>query len=148
MIRALKVQTGKPISIFVASEAMTRGCPVTVDFSDETVDKATATGGIYLVDVPNNYDGLNAVIPPNDTQFENIVEGQKVLVIPTKVGERYATTELTLGAIVAGDGLKASGGKFVEAAANDVVEWKYVGTYADPTGTMYAIERVAPYTVA
>lgn len=147
MLRFLKVQENKPIQQLEASENMTSGMAVTIDFANDEVDKATATTGIYLVDSAPNYNGINAVVGAADDAFEAITDGDKVNVIPTFIGERYATDQFTLASAVKGDYLKAASGLFVEAAGSDICEWIYGGTYSDPTGTMYIIERVAPATV-
>ena len=148
MIRFLQVDENKNIQILKAGEALTRGAAVTKNYATDAVGKATATGGIYLVDVAPNYDGINSVIAPTDGSFESIASGALVLFVPTYEGERYATTELTVGALVQGGYLKAASGKFVAGVTNDVCEWVYGGTYSDPTGkTMYIVERVAPKTV-
>lgn len=149
MLRYLQVQKDKPIQILEAGAALKRGGCVVKDYTDDTVDPATADSGFFLVDNAANYDGINAVIAPTDADFENIASGALCLVVPTYVGERYATTELTIGSLSKGDALIASGGKFVAGVQSDVCDWVYGGTYADPTGlTMYIVERVAPVTVA
>lgn len=149
MLRYLQVLKDKPIQILEAGSALTRGGCVAKDYATGKVGAATAAGGFFLVDNAPNYDGINAVIAPTDADFENIASGALCLFTPTFVGERYATTELTLGSLAVGDALKASGGKFVAGASGDSCEWVYGGPYADPTGlTMYIVERVAPVTVA
>jgi len=149
MLRFLQVNEKKPIPILVAGEALTRGMAVTQDYADNTIKKATATSGFFLVDNAPNYDGLNAVYSPTDGSFETITSGAKALLIPVYVGERYATTELTIGTLTKGASIKSSAGKFVAAVANDVCEWVYGGTYSDPTGlTMYVVECVPSHTVS
>ena len=143
MLRFLQVTEDKQISILDAGEAMVRGGTITKDYSDGTVDKATAATNFYLADVAPNSNGINAIITPTDAGFEAIAAGDKVLVVPTYVGERYATTELTIGALVKGNYLKSAGGKFVAAEASDNSTWVYGGLYSDPTGlTMYVVEKV------
>lgn len=149
MLRYLEVLKNKPIQILKAGAALTRGGCVVKDYTDGTVDPATADAGFCLIDNAPNYDGINAVIAPTDADFESIASGALCLLVPTFVGERYATTELTPTSLSVGDALIASAGKFVKGAQNDVCDWVYGGTYADPTGlTMYIVERVAPITVA
>ena len=149
MLRYLQVLKDKPIQILETSAALTRGACVAKDYATGKVAGATATGGFFLVDNAMNFDGINAVIAPSEGDFESIASGALCLMVPTFVGERYATSELTVGSLEVGDALKASAGKFVAGAQNDVCEWVYGGTYADPTGiTMYIVERVAPITVA
>lgn len=145
MIRFINVNEGKNLLLRKASETMTRGMAVTLNYANETVGKATATTDIYLVDVDANYNGINAVIAPTDGSFEDIAVDQMVILVPAYVGERYATTELTIGALTKGALLKAAAGEFVAAVSNDVCEWCYGGTYSDATGkTMYVVERIMP----
>ena len=150
MIRYLQVVQGKPIRHLKAAAALTRGAVVAQDVKAGTVSAATGTGD-YLLDVDPNYDGLNAVINPTDGEFENIDNGADVLVIPALFGERYATTEVTAAGLAVGDPLVAKAGKFekaVQGAADVTYHWVYGGTYDDPTGTMYIIERVHPTVIA
>ena len=143
MLRFLQVVENKPIKIVKASEDMTRGAVVADSFSG-TVSKASGVGS-YLVDVAKNYDGINSIIEPTDGAFETIASGATVLRVPTLLGERYATTELTIGTLVVGNPIVASSGKFVKAGVSTEYEWVYGGTYADPsvTAPMYIIEKVA-----
>ena len=129
MLSRLMEQENKPIKQVVAESALKRGAPL--------------EGGAYFVDVQKNYDGINAVIEPMEKDFEDIAEGQMFNRIPTVLGERYATTELTKGSLVVGKPLKVEGNKFVEATASDPYEWIYDGEYANPYGlTMYIVEKV------
>lgn len=150
MIRYLSVTEGKNLQIRKAAEAMTRGAAVTVDYTDGTLDLATAENGFFLVDVAPNYNGANAYITPTDGSFETIADDALVITVPTLVGERYAVSELTKGTLAVGDPIKAASGKFVAAEATDVVEWVYGGEYTEEPSdiTMYIVERVAQYTVA
>ena len=148
MLRFLQVNENKPLALMKAGEAMTKGAAVVKDYTDGTVDKATATGGIFLVDKANNYDGVNAAVPQNDGGFENIAQGEIVITIPTYVGERYATSEVTATSLTVGAYLKASAGKFVAGAKDDTCNFVYQGVYDDPCGkTLYIIEVVAPHTL-
>lgn len=149
MYRGIEVNTAKNIDIVKAgSAALTRGAPVVKDYTDDTLDAATTTGLVFLVDVSKNYDGMNAIVSPQDKDFETIAAGATCLAVPTYVGEKFATTELTIGSLTKGDYLKASSGKFVAAATNDVCNYVYGGTYSDPTGlTMYVVECVPAHTV-
>lgn len=144
MLRELQTFGQKPIkATYVASEDMTQGMAVSIDHANGEVDKATGIGE-FLVDVPKNYDGEYSYKNPTDDAFEAITDGDTVLVIPTLPGERYATDQLTVGnpAVAKGAYLKVASGLFVAAAQNDAVAWVYGGTYTDPTGTMYIVERV------
>lgn len=145
MLRYLQVNEKKPLALMKAGAAMKKGAAIVKDYTDGTVDNATATDGIFLVDKANNYDGINAIIPQNDGGYEDIKEGEIVITIPLYVGERYATSELTVGSLNVGDLLKASAGKFVAGTTNDVCNFVYQGEYDDPCGIkLYIVEVVAP----
>ena len=147
MLRFLQVTEGKELPIRTAAEAMTRGGLITVDYTDDTVDKATANTGFSFVDVAPNYDGINAMVSPTDSAFEDISDGALIITVPAYVGERYATSELTIGTLSKGDLIVASSGKFV-AASSGTAEWRYGGLHSDPSGiTMYIVEKVAPTSV-
>ena len=147
MLRFLQVNAAKNIQILDASVAMTRGACVVKNPATGKVSLATADSGFFLVDSPDNSDGANAS-GVNDKSFEAIAEGAKCLLVPVYVGERYATTELTVGSLKVGDYLAASAGKFVAASATKKSNFIYGGTYSDPTGlTMYIVECVPEATV-
>lgn len=146
MIRFLSVTEDKNLPIRKASAEMKRGAAIVVNHVDDTVAPASAETGIFLVDVAPNYDGINAVITPNDSAFEKIEAGQNVISIPVYVGERFATTECADG-LSMGAGLKAEAGEFV--AADGAYEFVFKGEYSDPTGLkMYIVEKVAPVAQA
>ena len=124
MLCRLVEQHDKPITQVVLEAAAKRGAPI--------------EDGAYFIDVPKNYDGVNAVIEPLDSAFEDIAAGARVNRIPTRVGERYATTELTVTGLSVGDTLVVSSGKFVKGSG----DWIYGGVYNNPYGlTMYIVEK-------
>ena len=134
MLCRLVEQHDKPITQVVLEAAAKRGAPI--------------EGGAYFIDVPKNYDGVNAVIEPLDSAFEDIAAGARVNRIPTRVGERYATTELTVTGLSAGNALAVSSGKFVKASSGSS-DWIYGGVYNNPYGlTMYIVEKVPTKTVS
>lgn len=140
MLRIVEANTNKALSVmYTASAAMKRGAFVTPDESNMTVGPATGATQ-YLVDVAPNYDGINAVIEPTDADFEDIKEGDRVILVPVLIGEKYATSEVDKGSLNAGDKISATSGK---AAANASGDWVYCGEYSDPTGIkMYTVKRV------
>lgn len=149
MLRELQTFGQKPIkATYVASEDMVQGMAISIDHANGEADKATGVGE-YLVDVPKNYDGEFSYKNPTDDAFENITDGDMVLIVPTVPGERYATDQLTVGtpAVAKGAHLKVASGLFVAAAQNDATCWIYGGTYSDPTGTMHIVERIAATTM-
>lgn len=146
MLRFLQVNEIKPIKLMKAGADLKRGAVVADDFATDVVTAATGAGD-YLVDVPKNYDGINALITPKEKDFEDIKTDALVQRIPTHLGERYATTEVTAAGLAVGDPLAATAGKFVKATSG-TYQWVYCGPYADPTGlAMYIVERVSPTTV-
>lgn len=140
MLRIIEGHTNKALSVmYTASAALKRGAFVTPDESDLTVGPATGATQ-YLVDVPKNYDGINSVIEPSDGDFEDIAVGDRVILVPVLIGEKYATSEVTKGSLTAGDKIAATAGK---AAASADGDWEYCGEYSDPTGiAMYVVKRV------
>lgn len=147
MLRILQTTQGKPIkATYKASEAMYQGMAVSLDHANGEVDKATGVGD-YIVDVPKEYTGLYAIVNPADDAFESIASGKLVNVIPTFIGDRYATDQITSSGLTKGDALKVASGLFVAATSGDGYQYVYGGTYADPTGTLHIVERVAKATV-
>lgn len=148
MLRTLQGHTGKPLPIYEAGEAMTRGCPITIDYASDKVYKATENTGVFLAEVAYSYDGINAVVAPSDADFEPITKGQKVICYPNYVGESFATSEVAPGTMVKGAYIKAVDGKFVAASAGEKSEWVYGGSYSDPTGIeMWKITRTYVSTI-
>lgn len=147
MLRILTPLGNRPIkATFKASEAMKQGMAVALDIADAEVDKATGVGD-YIVDVPKKYEGLYSIVNPEDNAFEDIAAGDLVLVIPTYIGDRFATDQITTTSLSVGDPLDVASGLFIEATSSDAYQYVYGGTYADPTGTLHIVERVAKATV-
>ena len=88
MIRFLQVNTAKNIQILDASVAMTRGACVVKNPATGKVGLATADSGFFLVDSPDNSDGVNAS-GVNDKSLETIAEGAKCLLVPVYVGDLF-----------------------------------------------------------
>ena len=147
MLRILTPLGNRPIkATFVASEDMKQGMAVSLDIPNAEADKATGVGD-YIVDVPKKYEGLYSIVNPEDDAFEDIESGDLVLVIPTYIGDRFATDQITTAGLSAGEPLDVAAGLFVEATSADAYQYIYGGTYADPTGTLHIVERVANATV-
>lgn len=133
MLRYLQVTEGKPVKIVTAAEAMKRGAVVTENYATEAVSKAAAGAlDFYFVDVEEACNGINAVIEPTADSWEDIAANDKVFKVVPLVGERYATTEVTL-TLDKGTPVKASSGKFVQASAGDSYKAVFMGKYDDPT---------------
>ena len=137
MYRALQVNVAKNVEIVTAGEDLTRGMPVIYDPATKTVAK-TGTGDLCLLDVAPKYEGIDAVVHPNDSAWEEVKEGDLVLKITLYPGEHYATNQVTATGLKAGDTLIAQDGKLVKGTEN--AKFVYVGTYADPTfGDMHEV---------
>jgi len=148
MLRVLTPLGNRPIKAdFVASEDMKQGMAVSLDIPNKEVDKATGVGD-YIVDVPKRYEGIYAIVNPEDNAFEDIKAGTKVNVYPTYVGDRFATNQVTTTNLQVGEPLDVANGVFVEATTGDAYQWVYGGVYPDPTGTLHIVERVSKGTVA
>lgn len=135
MLSYLKVENGKPIPQEVAAEDMKRGVPL--------------EGGAFLADKDKTYDGINAVIDPREKDCDVITQGAIYNKVPTRVGESYATTELTVAGLSVGDALTVVDGKFVKATVAGTYEWVYGGVYDNPFDmTMYVVTRGGGIAVA
>ena len=144
MIRELETVQNKPVQLLVTSAKVTKGAPVAIDYTDETVAPVAAGMGTLLADIATKYDGIYSIVEPTDATYEEAEVGERIRVIQTLPGEMYATSELTVGSLTAGDPLKVTSGKFVEATpGTDDYAWVYLGEYSDPTGiAMHRIGRV------
>lgn len=89
MIRYLQSASKKPVKLMKVSANMKTGSLVSQDFANDEADQQTSGLGDCLVDVAPNYDGVNSVIPKNDTE-DSIVSGKLASIISPAVGERYA----------------------------------------------------------
>jgi len=147
MLRFLQEHNDKPIEVLTAGAALARGGFVYKDPADDEL-KVLATGlGDDIVDICKNYDGANAVKDPTEADFEAIAENAQALRVPTLVGERYATSEVTRNYADIGDPMTVTNGKLVKATGAAAYQWIYGGTYSDPTGiTIHAVEKVVPAT--
>lgn len=123
----LIVMDHKPIPQAVAEAAMVRG--------------AAVDGGKFIASVPKNYDGINAIKDPKWVESDEIAEGAIYNKVPTFVGERYATTEVTGAASLSVGAALTAGANGKWAAGSG--DWKYGGVYANPYGVdMWIIEKV------
>lgn len=116
----------KPVKQVVATADVKRGAPIDTN---------------YIIDVPKNYDGINAVIEPGELDFEDIKAGQMYNRIPVLLGDRYATTEVDgATALNVGDTIGDNGtGKFASTGTGYI----FGGEYDNPFGVkMYIVEKV------
>lgn len=142
MIRDIQVNTAKSVQIVVAAEALKRGMAVSYSPSTGKVSKATAENAFGFVDVAPNYDGINAVITPNDSQFEDIAAGAQCLYKTYYQGERIATNQVAATGLAANDKVDAAAGILTESAGG-TEEWVYCGAYSDPDFTdMHIFQHV------
>jgi hypothetical protein len=145
MLRQLQVEKDKPIAIQTAAAELTTGAVVGKDHAGNL--SALASGlGDYLVDAPKDFTGLNSILYPTDRASATIASGAKCQAIATRLGERYATSEATPGYLDKGDPMNASSGKLIKASSASAYQWVYGGTYSDPVGTLYIVERVEQAT--
>lgn len=124
----LIVMSGKHAPQAKAEVEMVRGQPV--------------DGGAFIVNVPKNYDGVNAIFDPKAVESDKIAVGDLYNKEPTFVGERYATTEVEdADALEVGAALTVADGKFVAGEG----EWKFGGKFtAHSYGVdMWIVEKVA-----
>ena len=124
----LIVLSGKHVPQAKAEVELVRGQPI--------------ENGAFIVNVPKNYDGINAIFDPKAVESDKIAVGALYNMEPTFVGERYATTEVA-GAdeLEKGAALTVKDGKFVAGEG----EWKFGGKYtAHAYGVdMWVVEKVA-----
>lgn len=131
MIRYLQSASKKPVKLMKVSANMKTGSLVSQDFANDEADQQTSGLGDCLVDVAPNYDGVNSVIPKNDTE-DSIVSGKLASIISPAVGERYAVDQINKAGLLEGYPLNAgTGGKFVKGSASSSYKWVYGGEYND-----------------
>lgn len=115
---------GKHSPQAVATAAMKRGTPIDEDF---------------IASTPKTYEGIGAVIDQKWVATDDIADGDIYNKVPTFIGERYATTELTPAGLSDGNACTVSAGKFIKGDG----KWVYHGEYPNPYGvTMYIVEKV------
>lgn len=146
MFRFLQVKENKPVMNVVAAAQMVTGTVVDKTLADDTVAAATSGLGEYFVDAPKDYTGLNAAVNPSDADSTTIASAARCIVVPTAIGERYATSQATVTTADVGDPLNVSNGSLVKAASESAYQWIYGGNYVDPTGRLKIVEKVAPST--
>lgn len=148
MLRDLQVKKNKPTEIMTTAAEIVRGTVVTKDLSAGTVAAASSGLGEYFVNGSKEYTGIYSVVNPTDSAHDTLAAGAKCQVVNTFVGERYASSEVTIGTTEVGDPMNVSSGKFVKAAGGSAYQWIYCGYQVDPTGRLPVIEKVAPATAA
>lgn len=144
MLRYLQVKQNKVVPLLVAADDLTTGAVVAKSASTEKVDVTSGLGD-FLVDRQKTYTGLNAASNPSDVASTSIVSGEKCELVPTFVGERYATSEAT-GSLREGNPIVASNGKFVKATGGAAYQWVYGGIHYEGTTKYRVVERVATGT--
>lgn len=142
MLRYLQVKQNKAVPVLVANADLTAGAVIAKSASTGKVDVATGAGD-YLVDCAKSYGGINAVVNPTDAESTAIASGARCQVVPTFVGERYATSEAVVTYADVGDPLNATAGKMGKAASETAYQWVFGGYKIDPAGKLAIIERVA-----
>lgn len=155
MLRYLQVVKHKNIPNVICLSAAKRGSFASVrtdvPSTDSTVDLGVGLGS-YILDKPESYDGINAMVDPTWADSDNIEANERVLMIPTKFGERYASTEianptgLTKGKLLTANAT----GQLKAATTGTTAIWRFGGAMDKQVlsgMTLYVVERVEP-TVA
>ena len=143
MLRFLQVKENKHVMNMVAAAQMATGTVVDKTVADDTVAAVTSGLGEYFVDAPKDYTGLNAAVNPSDADSTTIVSAARCVVVPTAIGERYATSEATVTYADVGDPLNVNTGKMVKAASEAAYQWVFGGHHIDPVGKLAIVEKVA-----
>lgn len=147
MLRNLLTQADKPVEVLKVGAALTRGAFVYKDGSDDELKVLTSGLGDDIVDICKNYDGVNSIKDPTDGSTETIAENTQAIRVPTLIGEKYATSEVTRNYADKGDPMTVSNGKLVKATGSAAYQWIYDGTHADPSGVaLHSVEKVVPAT--
>lgn len=133
----------KPRAICTANEDLTNGAAVAYDASTRKLSKATGASH-YVVTNAKNYDGINAVMEPTDAEHEEIASGDLCIRVPLQIGDIFATTEVTVTGLSAGDAVIPSAGKYIkDDAQSSTSGLVYLGEYENPWGlNMYLIECI------
>lgn len=155
MLRYLQVVKHKNIPNVICLSAAKRGSFASVRKNVNSTDSTINLGaglGSYILDKPENFDGINAVIDPTWADSDNIEANERILMIPTEFGERYASTEVNPTGLLKGDLLTADAtGKLVKAKSGATAIWRY-GELMDKQViagmTLYVVERVEPTVVS
>lgn len=145
MLRYLQVKQNKVVPLLVANVALTSGAVVGKSASTEKLLSPASGLGEFLVDCAKSYTGLYAIVNPTDAASTAIASGERCALVPTFVGERYATSETT-GLLSNGNPLVVSSGKFVKATGGALHQWVCGGVYREAGNELYIVERVAPAT--
>ena len=142
MLRFLQTKGNKNLDVLQAAEELTRGEVVSKN-ADGSINSLASGVGDYIVDAPKNYTGIYAIVNPIDLASDTIVSGSKCCVLTPMLGERYATSMVSVAGSKAGYPLTVTGGKFVRAAGGATYQWVYGGDHFDPAGRLAIVERVA-----
>lgn len=139
MFAKVQINEHKPMKICKASAALKNGAPVAYAPATETVSAATGADPMYVVISAQKFEGMNAILEPNDAQFEDIAANDLCIRMPLERGDIIATTEVTTSSLSVGDKLTATSGKFAKASSGG--NCVYLGAYENPWGlNMYRIE--------
>ena len=133
----------KPRAISVANEALTNGAAVTYNPATRKLAKATGASH-FVVTNAKNFDGINAVMEPTDAEHEEIKQNDLCIRVPLQLGDIFATTEVTVTGLSAGDAVIPSAGKYIkDTAQTSTSGLVYLGAYENPWGlNMYMIECI------
>lgn len=135
--------------IFVAGEALVRGMAVVKDYAVPDANKADAVGiGVFFADKDYVPTGVysDVELTESSTEANAIAVGERFIAKKLMSGV-WATDQIDMTGVVAGDSLKAGAGLLVKAVATDVCNMKYVGTYDFAGNTLHSFEIVDMHTV-
>ena len=95
MLRFLQTKGNKNLDVLQAAEELTRGEVVSKN-ADGSINSLASGVGDYIVDAPKNYTGIYAIVNPIDLASDTIVSGSKCCVLTPMLGERYATSMVSV----------------------------------------------------
>lgn len=151
MIRNLMADNNVAIATYTADVAMVRGMGVQ-KLNGEAILPTAATGeGIFFVtkeQIPTGTNTLRGEISDYDDIFEKIAVGTPVVLLKYRVGEVFATDQVT-GTIADNTyAIVGTDGKIKAAVSTNVAYLISRGTYDDAGHALTAFEVVDAHTVA
>ena len=145
MYRRLQTIIGKNANAMLSAHGnLIFGMFVEQDHSNgKTKMPVAGSKSVFLVGKERVLDGVNSVrtnISDYDPLFENIAEGEMVVLESLQRGEVYAINQITMAGVVANDKLKVDvSGKLVKDATGTDAIAVYIGAYDDTGNSLHAI---------
>jgi hypothetical protein len=145
----------KVTEIYPVSANLKRGSVVVKNLSTGKADPADDEGvDVYLLDADNQPTGAYAdvEISAYDDSLDTVEAGKRGILLKYAVGGQFGTDQVVPDGLSAGDyaiaGTSTNAGKLVKATSGDTSVFKYLGTYADGSKTLYWFEVVNPVTIS